>query len=1057
MAKNLFQWSKKQQTAPAGQTLVEFALIIGFVLVFAFIIIESGRMFQAWQTVQNAARSAGRYAITGQYDRDCVGVEPRCSEPYDPRVYSIQQVALSAATGLVIDPGATFQQPYYFGTEVIGVDESGIPRPAYAGASNQPVYIRVTYRLALITPFLSSVTPSIRLHSSVIVNNEDFDQFGSTVTNPSGPPANFVPGPPQEQFIDLWLIKESVPASAVVDTEYEYHLTIHNIGDTHATNVQLVDNLPAGVAFVSATAGYGCSHAGGVVTCTDLGIIPPNPWDSPDPALRREITIRVRAPQTIATSPTTIVNTATVSAAEPEVVTGNNSDTAATQIISLGSDVEVSEIVSIPDPVTAGQNFTLRVTARNNGPDLDPATNVFLSMTLDPDLTYLSGNTSKGTACSYDNGTRIINCLLNTLNRNESAEAFIELGTTDPGSYAHVATVTAAESDPLPDNNTRSATTNVVPPAADLYVTKSSSPAIVMPGQEITYLIQVVNTGPSTATDINVVDTLPAGTTFVSAGPNCGTAVAGVVTCNIASLSPNIGQNTANLTVVVMVPQGFAIGTITNQVEVSGAEHDPNMGNNTATAITQIVAADLQITKGPQGDPQVNEGQPFDFTINVTNNGPSPATGVLVTDPLHNTFQFVAATPSQGICSHSGSSPGGTVNCNIGSLAVGASAAITLRVIPTVGSSGQGTQYANTATVSGNQGDPVATNNSSTATIRVAKTNNPFITLTPSCAESGNTVRVNGYNFSTGGNRSLTITMNPGNHQLYFAANFSQEIWQQNVTLPTGLALDQDYTIQAVRHTDNPTAVLRVPCPKPDLVISNLQLGSGTPITTHTPITFTATVANIGDLAVVTQFYVSLYLNPPPPASGATHIPSTYRATGAVVGISGLQAGETRQVTLTATGGVPTLGSHQIYAVVDSDPSPTGLINERLETNNIAGPLTVVATEEGEPPPPLPPADDTGNLQGFTFTPQPGLGPVQQPFTPVYVYDSNNVLVAYQNSAANGFYRFLNLPVGFYTVAACITLDGLQYFALTPGVEILENTTTQFLIYMEQTACWPQP
>jgi TadE-like protein/PA14 domain len=52
-----------------GQSLVEFALTLPILLLLIFGIIEFGRLFQAWVTIQNAARTAIRYAVTGQYDQ----------------------------------------------------------------------------------------------------------------------------------------------------------------------------------------------------------------------------------------------------------------------------------------------------------------------------------------------------------------------------------------------------------------------------------------------------------------------------------------------------------------------------------------------------------------------------------------------------------------------------------------------------------------------------------------------------------------------------------------------------------------------------------------------------------------------------------------------------------------------------------------------------------------------------------------------------------------------------------------------------------------------------
>lgn len=51
-----------------GQTIVEFALTLPLLLLLLFGVIEFGRIFQAWVTLQNAARAAARFATTGQYD-----------------------------------------------------------------------------------------------------------------------------------------------------------------------------------------------------------------------------------------------------------------------------------------------------------------------------------------------------------------------------------------------------------------------------------------------------------------------------------------------------------------------------------------------------------------------------------------------------------------------------------------------------------------------------------------------------------------------------------------------------------------------------------------------------------------------------------------------------------------------------------------------------------------------------------------------------------------------------------------------------------------------------
>jgi hypothetical protein len=51
-----------------GQTMAEFAITLPILLILVFGVIEFGRVFQAWVTLQNAARTAARYASTGRFN-----------------------------------------------------------------------------------------------------------------------------------------------------------------------------------------------------------------------------------------------------------------------------------------------------------------------------------------------------------------------------------------------------------------------------------------------------------------------------------------------------------------------------------------------------------------------------------------------------------------------------------------------------------------------------------------------------------------------------------------------------------------------------------------------------------------------------------------------------------------------------------------------------------------------------------------------------------------------------------------------------------------------------
>jgi uncharacterized repeat protein (TIGR01451 family) len=91
------------------------------------------------------------------------------------------------------------------------------------------------------------------------------------------------------------------------------------------------------------------------------------------------------------------------------------------------------------------------------------------------------------------------------------------------------------------------------------------------------------------------------------------------------------------------------------------------------------------------------------FTLTVTNNGPSTATGVVVTDTLPAGLTYVSNS-----CGATFADP--TLTWNVGTLAVSASASCTLTVAVNSTST-------NTASATGNESDPTPGNNSSSAIV----------------------------------------------------------------------------------------------------------------------------------------------------------------------------------------------------------------------------------------------------------------------------------------------------------------------------------------------------
>jgi uncharacterized repeat protein (TIGR01451 family) len=121
-------------------------------------------------------------------------------------------------------------------------------------------------------------------------------------------------------------------------------------------------------------------------------------------------------------------------------------------------------------------------------------------------------------------------------------------------------------------------------PGADLSIRKSGAPK-VKSGGNLNYAIAVANKGPNNASGVTVTDTLPGGTTFVSATPTQGSCTGtSTVTCNLGTIAASGGAS-VSLVVHVTAPAG---STIRNTATVTGRVTDPNTANNTSTLATSV-------------------------------------------------------------------------------------------------------------------------------------------------------------------------------------------------------------------------------------------------------------------------------------------------------------------------------------------------------------------------------------------------------------------------------------------------------------------------------------
>ena len=461
----------------------------------------------------------------------------------------------------------------------------------------------------------------------------------------------------------LTVTKTPDAATADAGTDQPYTIVVENTGTVRARHVAIADTLPAGVAYTAGTATSGGTDAGFAETD---GTGPDLAWaiDGLDAGQQLTITLPVRLDASLDAG-TALVNTAGATSDErPDPATDTGTITTATH-------VDLGLLKTGPATAKAGEVVTWTLETVNNGPS--DARDVEITDTLPAEVTFVDADAG----CTHAAG--VVTCAIGTLTPGQDATRTVRTR-IDPGALAvaivNDAHVEGSVTETDPANNDASATI-ATGNAVDLELTKTTTTPTVAQTLNATWKLHVVNQGPSDAYDVTLVDTLPAGVTYVSATPDQGTcAVAGqVITCDLGRINE---LQDADVTVVAT---GDAVGTQVNEAEVStllNTEIDP--ADNTASSPVVVTpVTDLSVVK--TGPAEVPAGGTATYALTARNDGPSPATGVELVDELPAGLTFASASDG---CSASGQ----TVICAVGDLAVGATAerTVTVKVATDLGS-----------------------------------------------------------------------------------------------------------------------------------------------------------------------------------------------------------------------------------------------------------------------------------------------------------------------------------------------------------------------------------
>jgi uncharacterized repeat protein (TIGR01451 family) len=495
---------------------------------------------------------------------------------------------------------------------------------------------------------------------------------------------------------DLSVAMIDAPDPVTTGGALSYTVTASNAGPSRAADVTVTTLLPAGAAFLAASGiNWTCGAIGQQVSCTtpelSTGAAPP-------------ITIETSAPGVDGT----ITAMSSVGSATTDPVPGNDSASQST-VVNAPSDLAL-ELSAAPSPVPARATLTYTIGVTNLGPR--DATNLVVTNRLpDGDVLFQSAG-GIGWACAL--AGQIVSCTRPLLLVGAAPSIAIRITTPDVSvPLINTASVSATTADLDLANNSASVTTDVFD-SADLSITATESPDPVRIGTGLTYTLSVGNDGPTSATAVSVVNTLPAGTTFLSAagtGWSCGN-LDRVVTCTMAGLAAS--SSAPPIAIAATAPA--SAGTITNVASVSSSTSDPDAANNTATTVTLAnVFADLSVAISDTPDPvqgtsleRCNNDDCVTYSIDVASAGPDLATDVKVVIALPPNGTFFNGVGDGWVCP---APQAGALTCTRTSLAVGAAPTIFLTwKAPSPG----GFSLVVRPTVSGSSTDPDAANNTTT-------------------------------------------------------------------------------------------------------------------------------------------------------------------------------------------------------------------------------------------------------------------------------------------------------------------------------------------------------
>jgi len=258
---------------------------------------------------------------------------------------------------------------------------------------------------------------------------------------------------------DLQIALTDSPDPVIAGTELTYVLELTNNGPLDADNVTVTDTLPAGTTFVS--------------------LVAPTGWTATTPAVGSSGSISITRPLFVnsgsnlfvlvvkvgsdVANGTVLGNTAAVTSSTVDPAPSNNSATA-TSSVETRADLAVG-ITATPATAPKGTNVSYSITLTNNGPS--KAHSPVVSLPVPSQMTFVSATTAAGWTATTPavGGTGTVKFSSSSLNPGATVTfkvvAKVNSGAPNGTVLNGTATATADDVDPVPANNSATATSAV--------------------------------------------------------------------------------------------------------------------------------------------------------------------------------------------------------------------------------------------------------------------------------------------------------------------------------------------------------------------------------------------------------------------------------------------------------------------------------------------------------------------------------------------------------------------------------------------------------------------